>query len=52
MPSRGIEDEARRGFSGIRSTQANAQSVEEVEREKPDGRADRTTQQVFMNSPG
>jgi len=30
-----FETEARRGFSQVRPTRANAQSVEEAEREKP-----------------
>ncbi|HLA61414.1 MAG TPA: hypothetical protein VK626_04140 [Nitrospiraceae bacterium] len=30
-----LETEARRGFSHVKPTEANAQSVEEAEREKP-----------------
>ena len=33
--ARRFETEARRGFSQVRPTEANAQSVEEAERDKP-----------------
>ncbi len=47
-----FETELRQGFSHVRPTEASWQSVEEVERETPTGRVDRTMEQIFMNSPG
>ena len=47
-----FETEARRGFSQVRPTEANAQSVEEAEREKPRRARGSDDKQVFMNGPG
>jgi hypothetical protein len=51
-PSRVVRDRSRRGFSYVRPTEACSQSAEEAERAKPRRPRDRTTEHVFMNSPG
>jgi len=45
-----FETEASLGFSQVRPTEANAQFVEEAEREKP--RRARESDEPIMNSPG
>lgn len=52
MPVRGVRDRSLPEPLASKADKAYAQSVEEAERGKPSRARDRTTQQVFTNSPG